>query len=89
LLSEYAAERQEGPSAIGLGESLPEVRRKNPLTGLQWARGGTGRDGVCRMAMLRVETVRGEPGSNPPVSEGPEPRLWGMARRIDKAGLQE
>jgi hypothetical protein len=40
------------------------------------------------MVILRVETVRGEAGSNPPASGAPEPRLWGAARRIDKAELQ-
>jgi hypothetical protein len=41
------------------------------------------------MMILRVESARGEAGSIPPTSGAPEPRLWGAARRIDKAELQE
>jgi hypothetical protein len=40
------------------------------------------------MVILRVEAVRDEAGSNRPASEEPEPRLWGAARKIDKAELQ-
>ena len=75
LLSDDAAERQERPIAVGLGKGLPEVRERNSRTGLQRARGGTGRDEVWRMTILRVETVPGEAGSNLPASEAPEPRL--------------
>jgi hypothetical protein len=88
LLSDHAAERQNRSIAIGLGECFPEMRQRNPLMWLQRARGGTGRDVVCRMLILRVEAVRGEVGSSRPASGVPEPRLWGAARRIDKAELQ-
>jgi hypothetical protein len=37
---------------------------------------------------LRVEADPGEAGTNPPASGAPEPRLWGAARRVDKAELQ-
>ena len=40
------------------------------------------------MMVLRAEAVPGEAGSNPPASRAPEPRLWGAARRIDKAELR-
>ena len=40
------------------------------------------------MMILRGEPVPGEAGSNPPASGAPEPRLWGAARRIDKAELR-
>jgi hypothetical protein len=40
------------------------------------------------MMTFRVEIVPYEAGSSPPASEGPEPRLWGAATRIDKHELQ-
>lgn len=88
LLSDDAAEGQERPIAIGLGEGLPEVGQRNPLIWLQRARGGTCPEEVCRMVILRVETLAGEAGSNRPASEVPRFRLWEAARRIDKAQLQ-
>ena len=40
LLRDDAAERQECPMAIGLGEGLPELRQREAPGRLQWARGG-------------------------------------------------
>src|SRR4051794_25428569 len=88
LLSDDAAERQERPLSTGLGKGLPEVGERDAQVRLQRARGGTARDGMCRMVILRVEAVRGEVGSNPPASGAPESRLWGAARKIDKAQLR-
>ena len=48
LLSDDAAERQERPMAIGLGEGLPEVRQRDAPGWLQRARGGlSGLGGVA------------------------------------------
>jgi hypothetical protein len=88
LLREDATERQEHPIAIGLSEGFPELREMCRRAALQRARGGTGRDEVCRMATLRAETVPGGAGTNRPASEAPGPRLWGAPPRIDKAELR-
>ena len=39
LLSDDAAERQERPIAIGLGECLPEMCQRDAPGRLRWARG--------------------------------------------------
>ena len=39
LLSDDAAERQESPMAIGLGEHLPEMGQRDTPGRLQWVRG--------------------------------------------------
>jgi hypothetical protein len=87
LLSDDAAEGQESPMAVGLGERLPEAGQRDAPGRLRWARGGTGRAGWVRMIVLRAEAVLGEVGSNLPASRAPEPQLWGSAQRIDKAKL--
>jgi hypothetical protein len=88
LLRYDATERQERPIAIGLSEGIPELREWCQRAALQRARGGTGRDEMCRMTTLRAETVPGGAGTNRPASEAPGPRLWGAPPRIDKAVLQ-
>ena len=90
LLSDNAAERQERPIAIGLGECLPEVGRG--MAGLtSAAAGGTGQGAVCRMVTLRVEPVPGEAGSNLPASERRNPdygeRRRGSTRLNFRCGL--
>ena len=48
MLSDDAAERQQCPLAIGLGESLPESSQREALEWLRWARGGlSGLGGVA------------------------------------------
>src|SRR4051794_30986848 len=84
LLHDHATEGQERPIAIGLAKGLPEPGEGDARAFLQRARGGTGRDVVCRTMIPCVETVPGGAGSNRPASGGPDPRLWGGARRIDK-----
>src|SRR5512135_516257 len=88
LLREDATERQERPVAIGLSEGFPELRERRRRAALQRARGGTGRDEVCRMATLRAETVPGGAGTNRPASGAPGLRLSGAQARIDKVVLR-
>ena len=88
LLSDDAAEGQERPLAVRLGEGLPEVRQMRRVGSASAGAGGTGRAGWLRMTILRAEAVPGDAGSNPPASRAPEPRLWGAAMRIDKPELR-
>src|ERR1700730_182438 len=87
LLRYDATERQERPIAIGLIEGSPELPERCRRGALQRARGGTGRDEVCRMATLRAETVPGGAGTNRPASEGPRPRLGGGPGGVETGGL--
>ena len=88
LLSDDAAERQERPMAIGLGERLPESSQRDALGWLRRARGGTERARWCRMMNLLGGLGPGVRRSNPPASAAPVRRLWAATTKVHNAQLQ-
>ncbi len=87
LLSDDAAERQERPIAIGLGERLPESSQRDALGWFRWAR-GTERARWCRMMNLLGGLGPGVRRSNPPASAAPVRRLWAATTKVHNAQLQ-
>ena len=88
MLSDDAAERQQRPLAIGLGESLPESSQREALEWLRWARGGTERARWCGMRDLLGGLRPGVWRSNPPGSATPVRRLWAATMAVHDARLQ-
>src|SRR3954452_13123040 len=87
LLGDDAAEGQESPMAIGLGEDLPELGQRGAPGRLRWARGGTERDRPSRMKYLPCGPGPGVWRSNPPASRAPVRRLWVATTRVHKDEL--
>ena len=88
MLSDDAAERQQRPLAIGLGESLPESSQREALEWLRWARGGTERARWCGMRDLLGGLRPGVWRSNPLGSATPVRRLWAATMAVHDARLQ-
>ena len=88
MLSDNAAQCQKRPIAIGFGKRFPKLSQRYSLILLQRARGGTGQGLVCRMVILRAESIPGERESNPPISGAPALQLLRSAPRIDNAESQ-